>query len=157
MNLTFVPYGNAKIDLNAKTVSCQHGDVECSGNSYEQCAIEAYPDAADYLPFVGCLASAGSAKMHLDQTFEDCANGASLDFGKIKACHDDVGKAWELQVKYSELTPADHQWTPWVVVDGTLYEDGEFIDVVCEAYTGTKPEACEGKANGKDLRSMNKW
>ena len=28
MNLTFVPYGNAQIDMDAKTVTCQHGDTE---------------------------------------------------------------------------------------------------------------------------------
>jgi len=35
MNLTFVPYGNAKIDLDAKTVICQHGDAECDANTWE--------------------------------------------------------------------------------------------------------------------------
>ena len=53
MNLTIVPYGNAHLD--GDTVTCQHGDDECSGNSWEQCAIAHYPDSVDHFPFCKLL------------------------------------------------------------------------------------------------------
>jgi len=108
MKVTYVPYGNAKIDMDNKVVTCQHGDTECFANSYEQCAIDIYPDQSDFLPFVGCLAAVPTQfKMSQDATFEDCANGAGLDFSVIKECHDDADRAWDLQVKNSLLTPED--------------------------------------------------
>ena len=39
VNLTAVPYGNAQIDTTTQTVTCQHGDAECSANVYEQCYL----------------------------------------------------------------------------------------------------------------------
>ena len=140
MNLTFVPFGNAKIsDKNdPSSLSCQHGDVECSGNSYEQCAIYKNPLPKDYLPFVGCLAGKASQLLKLDKTFEDCATEAGLDYSSIKACHDDADLAWQLQLQYNDLTPSDHQWyvrfnsclvyllksyccLHWIVFTNTLY------------------------------------
>ena len=101
MNLTFVPYGNTKIDLDTQTVTCQHGEEECSANTYEQCAIYKNPATADHLPFINCLASKNSALLNLDSTFEKCAEKASLDFYQIKACHDDEDLAWQLQRQVS--------------------------------------------------------
>jgi len=159
MNVTFVPYGNAKIDLNAKTVTCQHGEVECDGNTWEQCAIYKNPSNSDHLPFVGCLASKSSAELGTEKAYEDCASAAGLDFNALKACHGDAGLAWDLQVAASVATPADHQYTPWVVIDGVLFETRDFKKAVCDAYNGDdKPEGCGKRYEEvEDLRSSNKW
>jgi interferon, gamma-inducible protein 30 len=149
MKVTYVPFGNAKIDLDAKTVTCQHGDTECFANSYEQCAIDIYPDQDDFLPFVGCVAAIPTQfKMSQDSSFEACAESAGLDFGVIKTCHDDPDRAWDLQVSNSELTPADHEYTPWIVVDGELYDNSshDLQKAVCDAYAakgGDGGDACK--------------
>ena len=50
VNLTAAPYGNAQIDTTTQTVTCQHGDAECSANVYEQCGIALNPDRVPPLP-----------------------------------------------------------------------------------------------------------
>ncbi|GMI15379.1 hypothetical protein TrVE_jg2738 [Triparma verrucosa] len=147
MKVTYVPYGNAKIDMDAKTVTCQHGDTECFANSYEQCVIDIYPDQADFLPFVACIAAVPTQfKMSQDKTFQECAESSNLDFDVIKECHDDADRAWDLQVKNSELTPADHQYTPWIVIDDELYDNSshDFQGAVCSAFAakGGSSDAC---------------
>ena len=48
-----------------------------------------------------------------------------------------------LQEKYFQLTPPDHKYVPWVLVDGTLSEDSDdLLAEVCKAYTGVKPDGC---------------
>ncbi|GMI34270.1 hypothetical protein TrRE_jg9316 [Triparma retinervis] len=149
MSVTYVPFGNAHIDLDAKTVLCQHGETECFANSYEQCAIDIYPDQDDFLPFVGCVAKIPTQfKMSQDSSFEDCADQAGLDFSLISSCHSDPSRAWDLQVSNSELTPEDHTYTPWIVVDGELYDNAshDLQKAVCDAYEakgGDGGEACK--------------
>ena len=148
MNIVYFPYGNAKIDVNTKTVTCQHGEAECDLNTYEQCAIDVYPDAADYLPFIACLEGKRNLSRQPAQALSDCAEAVGMDFAPVQECHDDADRAWDLQVKNAGLTPDDHQYTPWVVLDGVLY-DGEtaFADALCATYTakGGVSDAC-GKA-----------
>jgi hypothetical protein len=89
MKVTYVPFGNAKIDMDAKTVTCQHGDTECFANSYEQCVTDIYPDQADFLPFVACIAELPTQfKMSQDQSFEDCADANGLDFVRSTLIYD---------------------------------------------------------------------
>jgi len=156
MNITFVPYGNA--NMNGDKITCQHGDDECSGNSYEQCAIHLYPDTADHLPFVYCFANSpenhGSGSP--DAAMEKCAGDANLEWDKIKACHDDADLALELQKAAADATPDDHTYTPWVVINGEVFESSfrnKFINAVCDAYTGDKPAACQSKYDeAKDIK-----
>ena len=65
MNITEVPYGNAEINYATKTVTCQHGELECIVNEYEQCGIYLYPDQAIWLPYVVCVESYGSGEVHV--------------------------------------------------------------------------------------------
>ena len=148
MALTYVPYGNAKIDIDAKTVTCQHGETECDLNTYEQCVIDVYPDASDFLPFTACLAGKKNLSRQPEKALEECATEVNLDFDTIKECHDDADRAWDLQVTNSQLTPADHQYTPWVVIDGELYDDSiDFQTALCNAYEkkGGVSDACKSK------------
>jgi interferon gamma-inducible protein 30 len=125
VNIVYVPYGNAQIDMDNKVVTCQHGDTECDLNTYEQCAIDVYPAAADYLPFIACLEGKRSLSRQPAQALADCSAEAGLDFAPVQECHDDEDRAWDLNVKNAGLTPADHQYTPWVELDGELYVRGE--------------------------------
>ena len=69
-----------------------------------------------------------------------------LDFSIIKDCHDDSDRTWELQVAASQLTPADHEYTPWIVIDGVLYDNSShnLQKAVCDAYTikGGESDTC---------------
>ena len=51
MAIQAVPYGNAQIDTATETVTCQHGELECSANSYEQCGMYLYPDQNVWMPY----------------------------------------------------------------------------------------------------------
>ena len=97
--LLFVPFGNASTDSDSKTVECQHGDFECSGNSYEQCSIFLYPNPDAYLPYVSCLASLSNDELEEELAYENCAEKASLDWPSIKNCHDNEELSWKLQLK----------------------------------------------------------
>jgi hypothetical protein len=44
MDIAYVPFGNSQINMNEMKATCQHGEAECYANSYEQCAIDIYPD-----------------------------------------------------------------------------------------------------------------
>ena len=57
INLNFVPYGFAEMNVENHTVVCEHGEVECKANSYQQCAVHYYAtDPSAYMPFITCLA-----------------------------------------------------------------------------------------------------
>jgi hypothetical protein len=68
------------------------------------------------------------------KTREESRGG--MDFGKLKACHDDPRMAWEIQVKYAAMTPANHQFVPWVLVDHQFVDvdKEDLLQKVCQAY-----------------------
>ena len=149
MNLTLVPFGNARYEKGKLT--CQHGPEECTANSYEQCAIDTYPDFKMHYPFYLCMEKAGSKMV---KQAKSCADEAGLDYDAIKACVDDPVKSAALQQKFSTLTPKDHQYTPWVVVNGTLSPSNgdKLLEEVCAAYTGALPPGCVDALRRKEKR-----
>lgn len=148
MNITAVPYGNAEIDYDTETVTCQHGEEECSVNAYEQCGMYLYPDQAIWMPYYVCLETKGSGEggggALMIESVPECASAAGMDPDAVEACHADDALVWQLQQEAAEITDAaDHSYTPWVVVDGDLMNyDFMFKHMICEAYTGTLPPAC---------------
>lgn len=142
MDVTLVPFGNAKYD-NGK-LACQHGPNECVANSYEQCAIDAYPTFADHFPFYHCIEGKIDSGEKIQKQAKECAQTAKLDFDKIEACVNDKTRAADLQQKFHKMTPADHTYVPWVVVDGKLSKSNgdKLVAEVCKAYKGTKPDVC---------------
>jgi len=153
MNVTLVPFGNAHI--SGSTVSCQHGEAECIDNSYEQCAIDIYPDFATHYPFIDCLEQHGSS---MSRYFDSCASSAGVDIGEIEKCVNDPVRSFALQQKFAALTPSYHKYTPWVEVDGEISpSDGDkLLKEVCAAYQGTKPPGCVSLA-AKHKRCAADW
>jgi len=149
MNVTLVPFGNAR--YRSGKLSCQHGPNECVANSYEQCAIDAYPDFKTHYPFYLCMERAGSKMVH---HAKECAEGAGLNYTAIEACVNDPVKSAALQHKYAALTPTDHKYTPWVVVNGTLSRSAgdKLLEEVCAAYTGSVPPGCIDALRRKEKR-----
>lgn len=144
MNITVVPYGNARKSGNKYT--CQHGTKECFGNRWEQCAISHYPDAADHVPFYICMEKAGDGMLDKVQR---CAKQAGLDYSTLQKCYGTDAKpsaeSDALQAKAAADTPTSHQYVPWIMINGKISpSDGDkLLQEVCKAYTGTKPAACK--------------
>lgn len=155
MNITAVPYGNAEIDTKTETVTCQHGELECIANSYEQCGMYLYPDQKIWMPYYVCLEAKGSGEggggEAVIEAVPECAEAAGMDPDKIKACQADSELAWQLQQDAAAITDAaDHTYTPWVVVDGELLaHEALFKKTVCKAYTGEPPAGCTAELENK--------
>lgn len=120
---------------------CQHGEDECAGNRREACAMVLYPNVTQWYPWVNCYEkdrdlSTANAKA--------CAQKTGLDFSKIEACNTgDAGK--KLDLENAKLTLAyKGQWmgTPTVTVNGITTDASNLVSAVCQAYGGSKPDAC---------------
>ena len=61
MNVTLVPFGNSK--FNGTELECQHGEDECTANSWEQCAITLYPKFSTHWPFYLCVETAAKVRV----------------------------------------------------------------------------------------------
>jgi hypothetical protein len=77
-----------------------------------------------------------------------------MDYDKLNTCFSgDESKS--LQKKFENLTPSDHKYVPWVVIDGTQWTGSStwnLIHNICKAYTGTnKPAGCTQQ------RDYNDW
>mmetsp|Transcript_26151 Transcript_26151/g.48776 ORF Transcript_26151/g.48776 Transcript_26151/m.48776 type:complete len:149 (-) Transcript_26151:556-1002(-) len=140
-----VPYGNARMQFGK--VSCQHGEEECEGNRWEQCAIAHYPDASDYFPFYYCMESEGDNML---SNVKKCASDANLDYSVLSTCFNGA-ESNELQKKAAAMTPSDHQYVPWVLINGVKSpSDGDnILEEVCSAYTGEAPKACQSLEKAK--------
>eukprot|EP00658_Telonema_sp_P-2_P016156 TRINITY_DN16259_c0_g1_i1.p4 TRINITY_DN16259_c0_g1~~TRINITY_DN16259_c0_g1_i1.p4 ORF type:complete len:105 (-),score=46.28 TRINITY_DN16259_c0_g1_i1:247-561(-) len=85
---------------------------------------------------------------------QKCATSAKMDYSKLSGCYNDKTLALSLQKAAAAATPADHQYVPWVVVNGKKSKsDGDkILAEVCNAYTGTKPAACSQYLDESDKR-----
>jgi len=139
LNVTLVPYGNSRT-TGGKT-TCQHGENECIADSIEQCAIDIYPEFTKHYPFLYCMEGHGSNMLKYT---EECSKTAGLNYTQIEACSNDAARVVALQARFAAMTPSDHKYTPWILVNGVLSKsDGDkLLDEVCTAYTGTWPAGC---------------
>mmetsp|Transcript_2906 Transcript_2906/g.6943 ORF Transcript_2906/g.6943 Transcript_2906/m.6943 type:complete len:175 (-) Transcript_2906:617-1141(-) len=144
-----VPYGNAQ--GTGSNVQCQHGPDECKGNRYECCAIQEYPNATQWYPFIYCMENYGDSML---QHVQDCANEASLSYDKIQNCYsgpDGDKCVTNAADKTNNLQPP-HQYTPWVTVNGRHLAGAQhLISVVCsEIKSATKPDICSQSTDDDD-------
>lgn len=140
-----MPFGNAEYNKITKTATCQHGKLECTGNTYEQCAIAHNPKTEDWFPFYYCIEANGQEGVTSLPT-EKCANLAGLDYSVIQKCAEGPEAEVLLEKAYHD-TPANHQYVPWVVINGKLWnQEGSFTKAICKAYQqggGEEPSACK--------------
>lgn len=151
MNLTVIPFGNAKIDKDAETVECQHGRGECDANTYELCAIEmTNHHVEDYLPFLVCNAKTLPSGFHAGpfdpKVFESCAHIAGLWWEALHVCHETPSLAWQVNLKASKASP-DHPYVPYVLLNGSELAEGvDFKSEICRLYKeqgGSHPKCSE--------------
>lgn len=141
MNITIVPYGNAREDYGGSII-CQHGAAECLGNMYEACSQALYPNITDFYPFFNCLELSENID---DSVAQQCAEGSKLSYEKLSSCTTsqqgtDLIKA---NMKATDGLNPPHTYVPWITVNGKVLSDpSTLLASVCAAFTGTKPAAC---------------
>jgi interferon gamma-inducible protein 30 len=158
VDVQLIPYGNAVYPEGGK-LDCQHGGVECVGNSMLQCAIDG-AGGQKSLAFASCFERYGpyfwmnyndtSDPGHVRRYGRICAWEQGLDFSKIEACVNDPVKATKLQQKYRGLTNQTRGLYPhvydltWVTVNGArdATDGAQLLKEICAAYTGTPPRGC---------------
>ncbi|XP_024049997.1 gamma-interferon-inducible lysosomal thiol reductase isoform X1 [Terrapene carolina triunguis] len=152
MDITLVPYGNAQ----EKNVSgkwqfeCQHGELECRGNMIETCLMYQLKDFDHSFPVIFCMESAGSVVENLEACLQVYA--PTVHLAEINSCvTGDLGN--KLMHRNAQLTDAlnpPHNYVPWILVNGKHTDalqaraQTALFRMVCELYTGEKPDACEG-------------
>lgn len=133
-------YGNAKTSPNG-TITCQHGSEECLMNTLQNCAIAHATNASQWVPFIVCLENYGSNQQ---KYASKCAKENHYDWTTLNTCWTGAeGK--KLDAQAAANTP-NHDFVPWLLVDGTNYctnsNCDDVLTWVCNAYTGPKPSAC---------------
>lgn len=139
VDLTLYPWGNAKLQSNSSSFTCQHGAAECFLNTIEACAIDAWPDVKEHFPFIYCVESLVYNGKYTQ--WETCYEKSGKDPKPVSDCYAS-GRGKEFELCYAADTNAlepPHEYVPWVVVDGQpLYEDYEkSLSYICKAYKGT--------------------
>jgi interferon gamma-inducible protein 30 len=152
MEIALFPYGNAQESSNGDgtySYQCQHGPDECTVNMLEVCAMHFHPHVGDYMPFVECVENS----YYPTSAGESCASQVGWsDWSEIDQCTSSrLGN--KLQHKVAEETnnlQPPHQFTPWITLNGvpltSEQQNESLIQVVCNAYTGPSPPACNNAA-----------
>ncbi|XP_042223481.1 gamma-interferon-inducible lysosomal thiol reductase-like [Homarus americanus] len=160
MEVEMFPFGNAhyKQDGEGWSFTCQHGNGECRANMIHACAKDHFKDINIEMEFVNCLLSSD----YPPNAGATCAAQVGQDWAPIDACVNSVegeNLLHEVAVEQEKLKPALY-YVPWILVNDVLDGDGESQDnlkkVVCDNYTGTKPEACNSPAPPAQRPTTNK-
>jgi interferon gamma-inducible protein 30 len=159
MDLKIVVFGNARIDLTAKTLECQHGEAECDANAYDQCAVDIYPYPDRYLPYLTCLFNSLPMGKHIEPfskaVFASCARHAALDAHALQQCRDDPERVWELQKQAAAMNPSELDHVPWVELNGSYMDlEQDLLASVCQLYmeSGGSHPACSSHTEVASVR-----
>ena len=146
MNLTVVPYGNAKETWRNETqlwqFSCQHGSNECWGNLLHSCLIYYYPDVNDHMPYIYCMES--DDQDDIKTASITCAKKSpKISYNQLMSCmNSKLGN--DLQHQNALMTEAlnpPHKYVPWVTLNGVHTEDietqaeADLVALICKTYT----------------------
>lgn len=150
VDLMLYPYGNGHIiSRDPIKITCQHGDEECLGNKLEGCAIKHNEGIDNWYPFIYCMEYSGS-KMIENDTVLSCAKENGLDGEDILKCAYSL-EGDKIHLWNADHTPSDHEYVPWLLINDVLFEDGDLIQAVCDAYNGEKPSLCKSKVNHHNI------
>lgn len=137
-------------------ILCQHGTNECKGNLIEGCVKVLLEEvAAKYWPFMACFEKQDIDRVSPDSPIK-AMNACTKQLGwpaskvsALKRCVESDDVAHNVSVtnarKTAALVPA-HQGTPWILLDGELFQGDNLLKAVCEAYKGEKPAGCSDAA-----------
>ena len=154
MRVDIIPYGNAQeveISSGYYNYTCQHGPSECTGNFIENCILKYKNYHADaYMPIIHCMESADDPIA----SAEKCVTDAMMDWKVVDTCA--KGKEGNSLMHKSALLTGKlqppHKYVPWITING-MHTEGmqqeaqtNLAKVLCETYTGQKPEECKNRA-----------
>jgi interferon gamma-inducible protein 30 len=142
-----LPYGNAQ--GTGSNIQCQHGPEECKANMVEACGIKHLTDSKDYMPYLFCaegsLINGGTPAEVISKCVKDPTTAAAI----TKCYGEGKGKEGISLENAAEAAtqPFNHQYTPWVVVDGkhSVAAENNLEKAICHAYKGENPPAACSK------------
>ncbi|XP_019368723.1 PREDICTED: gamma-interferon-inducible lysosomal thiol reductase [Gavialis gangeticus] len=128
---------------------CQHGADECLGNMMETCLMDVLQDFDAYFLTIFCMESGSSVTGNLGACLQVYAPTVKLS--DIMACvKGDRGiKLMHNNAQRTDALQPPHSYVPWILVNGkhtdTLQAQAQsaLFNLVCELYTGPKPDACQ--------------
>ncbi|XP_036615322.1 gamma-interferon-inducible lysosomal thiol reductase-like [Trichosurus vulpecula] len=147
MNVTLVPFGNAKeTEVNGTwEFTCQHGELECELNMVQTCVLyllgREFPNA---FAVVNCMMSAADQENSLEPCLKIYVPDISVD-DIMKCVTGPQGKKLmhENAMMTNHLSPP-HTYTPWILVEESHLENPvELLDTVCHLYQGEVPDICK--------------
>jgi len=163
VSLKMIPYGNTKYNSTTDTYTCQHGVDECTSDVFEQCAIYltnfgSMERAETAFPFLQCMELQEGNPQFAESCYTKSmpSSTTSVSWSDVSNCA--ATQSQEMQAIANKLTiPTNHQYVPWVLVDGTLLSNTELLKAaVCQAYTGEKPPSCRLTEKHKTV-CTNTW
>ncbi|KAL4218561.1 antigen processing and presentation of exogenous peptide antigen via MHC class I [Mactra antiquata] len=163
VNLTLVPYGNAreKKGLKGWDFTCQHGEQECVGNLIETCAIALLEKKTAYVPFIYCMEG---MDIEPAKAAQKCGEKLGIDIDDIMKCSTS-SQGNNLEHEMALLTDAlnpPHRYVPWIVINDIHTEkmqnkaQSHLLEVICETYKGDPPTACSKllKSSGRIYKDL---
>eukprot|EP00091_Calanus_sinicus_P021289 TRINITY_DN6227_c0_g1_i1.p1 TRINITY_DN6227_c0_g1~~TRINITY_DN6227_c0_g1_i1.p1 ORF type:complete len:100 (+),score=30.25 TRINITY_DN6227_c0_g1_i1:209-508(+) len=81
----FVAYGNAVTQGSLESgfsITCQHGERECTGNIVQACTVNHVPDMWSQIYLLNCMASDSSP----DKAGPGCFSQLGLDYSSVQTC-----------------------------------------------------------------------
>ena len=131
--------------------SCMHGQGECVGDMLELCAQAIYKDSTSvpayaWYDFGTCMQ--GPDFESIPQNAQSCAEKVGLDWSTLNTC---ASGSQGQKLFANSISYANTQGiyaTPTNSINGKVYVGGPNypLEVICEAYTGTKPAGCQNSA-----------
>lgn len=146
-NLTLFQQWTTKSDGSLE-FDCQHGPIECEGNTIHACVVEAVREPRTRLAMVACMIQNNIMPRDI---FYRCAKEHGVEIESIKKCYDSPHGAELLKV-HGEATHALRpavSFIPTVTLDGAQYVQKSILkDLfgnVCQvvAGRGPKPDVCK--------------
>ena len=115
----------------------------------ESCANNAITDLYVRFAFTDCVEH-NDSKDNYASVLDSCASSTkitSAEKSSISSCWDNTAEGIKLEHANAVATPSDHQYVPWVVVDG-VHDDttqnavqASLWDYVCSNYKGSNKSA----------------
>jgi len=155
VDLKMVAYGNTQPPVaEGDSYSCQHGPQECESDALELCtqyllsgdlnSIESGDTTKAAYPFILCMEEAAGDPTKGQECFSSSMpSNSTLTWDAVQQCQqNDFDAVTSAAMK---ATPSDHQYVPWVLVDGVLLgsDKNALMKSICASYDGPTPQSCK--------------